>query len=107
MKKRLIYGGIYFFSLFYQNALADEHMVGQEDMKFSQERLIINVGDTVVFRNDEEEFHNVFSLSDTQTFDLGSYPKGESREVVFEKAGIVEVECAMHPSMQMIIEVKD
>jgi plastocyanin len=48
----------------------------------------------------------VFSLSDIQFFDLGSYPQGESKSVTFEKQGIIEVECAIHPDMKMTIEVK-
>jgi plastocyanin len=39
-------------------------------------------------------------------FDLGSYPAGQSRSVTFEKAGKVQVECAIHPMMRMVIEVR-
>ena len=39
-------------------------------------------------------------------FDLGSYPQGEGREVTFDQAGVVEVECAIHPSMKLTIDVK-
>jgi len=65
----------------------------------------VKVGDTVDFRNEDEIFHNVFSLSDTKSFDLGSYPKGQGRKVTFDKPGIVEVECSIHPEMHMKIEV--
>ena len=65
----------------------------------------IKVGDSVIFRNDDPFFHNIYSLSDTQTFDLGSYPQGQSRRATFTKPGKVEVECAIHPAMKMEIEV--
>jgi plastocyanin len=39
-------------------------------------------------------------------FDLGSYPQGQSKSVTFDKAGKVEVECAIHPQMKMTVEVK-
>ncbi len=81
--------------------------VGQKDKKFSVEKLQVNVGDTVTFTNDDPFFHNVFSLSPAATFDLGSYPQGESRDITFEEAGEVQVECAIHPSMQMTIEVTE
>ena len=81
-------------------------VVGQKDKKFSVDALEIKVGDTVQFKNEDAFFHNVFSLSDAKTFDLGSYPQGESKSVTFDQAGIVEVECAIHPNMQMIITVK-
>lgn len=68
--------------------------------------LKVQVGDAVQFKNMDPYFHNVFSLSDTKLFDLGSYPQGESKSVTFDKAGIVEVECAIHPEMKMTVEVK-
>ena len=36
-------------------------------------------GSTVEFPNDDPFFHNVFSLSSTATFNLGRYPRGETR----------------------------
>jgi plastocyanin len=47
----------------------------------------------------------VYSLSDTQSFDLGSYKKGETRDLKLTAAGTIEVECAIHPEMKMKIEV--
>lgn len=88
-------------------ALAQEtHTVGQLDKKFTVDDLTVSVGDTVEFRNDDDFFHNVFSLSDLKPFDLGSYPQGESKSVTFEEAGELEVECAIHPSMFMTITVE-
>lgn len=87
-------------------AVAETHTVGQKNKAFTQSELTIKKGDTVNFVNNDSFFHNVFSLSDTQMFDLGSYPQGESREVVFETEGTVEVECAIHPEMSMEIHVK-
>ena len=91
--------------LFGSTAIAGE-VIGQKNKKFSIDNLTVNVGDTVEFKNEDSFFHNVFSLSDAQMFDLGSYPKGESKSVTFEQAGTIEVECAIHPSMQMVITVK-
>lgn len=85
--------------------LAATHVVSQKDKKFSMPRMKVKVGDKVSFRNDDAFFHNIFSLSNTQSFDLGSYPKGEARSVEFAKEGLVEVECAIHPEMKMVIEV--
>jgi len=81
--------------------------VSQKDKSFSVDQLSVKIGDTVKFTNDDPFFHNVFSLSPTLTFDLGSYPQGESRTVKFEEAGEVHVECAIHPSMRMVIEVEE
>ncbi len=92
--------------LFVGVADAAEHEVVQKNKAFSVEELTVKVGDTVKFTNQDDFFHNVFSLSDLKTFDLGSYPKGEFKSVTFDKAGTVEVECAIHPSMLMTINVE-
>lgn len=92
-------------------ASAEEFVVGQHNKTFVMkdqkvEKLTIKVGDTIQFENQDPWFHNVFSLSDTKTFDLGSYPQGQSKAVTFDKAGEVEVECAIHPVMLFKVEVK-
>ncbi len=92
--------------LFSGLAGAAEYEVTQKNKAFSVKELTIKVGDTVKFTNEDDFFHNVFSLSDLKTFDLGSYPKGEFKSVTFDKAGEVEVECAIHPSMLMTINIK-
>ena len=92
--------------IFSSVSLAETHTVGQKDKKFSVESLTIKKGDTVNFLNEDDVFHNVFSLSDAKLFDLGSYPKGESKSVTFDEIGVVEVECAIHPNMLMEITVE-
>jgi len=87
-------------------ALADNHTVSQVKKTFSVPMVKAKVGDTIEFRNDDDFAHNVFSLSDAQSFDLGSYKKGEVRKVTLAKEGVIEVECAIHPDMKMKIEVK-
>ena len=85
---------------------AAEHVVGQKNKQFTVDEMTIAVGDSVSFANEDKFHHNVFSLSDAATFDLGSYDQGESKSVVFDQAGTVEVECAIHPRMRMTIHVK-
>ena len=80
-------------------------MVEQKDKQFSVKHLKVKTGDSVSFRNADPFFHNVFSLSDTKTFDLGSYPQGQAKSVKFDKPGTVEIECAIHPGMKMAVEV--
>jgi len=64
-------------------------------------------GSTVDFPNLDPIFHNVFSLSGTRSFDLGRYPKGDSRSVTFDQVGIVPVFCHLHSDMSAIIIVLD
>lgn len=86
-------------------ALAAEHVIGQKGKAFSTKTIQAKVGDKLVFRNDDSFHHNVFSLSDTQSFDLGSFGQGVAREVRLNKAGTLEIECAIHPEMKLIVEV--
>lgn len=85
---------------------AKEVEVIQKDKKFGAKNLTVKVGDSVSFKNEDGFSHNVFSLSDAKTFDLGSYPQGQAKKVTFDKPGSVEVECAIHPEMKMDIEVQ-
>ena len=87
-------------------ASAAHYEVGQKNKAFTTKELNIKVGEVVKFTNQDTFFHNVFSLSDPKTFDLGSYPKGQFKTVTFDTPGKVEVECAIHPKMQMIINVQ-
>lgn len=84
---------------------ATEHTISQKDKKFSAEKLSIKVGDTVSFPNEDPIYHNIYSLSSTKIFDLGSYKKGETKRVTFDKPGTVDVRCAIHPGMKLTIEV--
>jgi len=77
----------------------------QLDRRFAPDLLVVPAGSTVSFPNMDPIFHNIFSLSKPKTFDLGSYDKGETREVVFPKPGIVEVYCHLHPNMTATVVV--
>lgn len=77
----------------------------QINRRFSPDLLVVQAGSTVSFPNMDPVFHNIFSLSKPRSFDLGSYDKGDSRQVVFPKPGIVEVYCHLHPNMAATIVV--
>ncbi len=84
---------------------AAEHVVVQKGKAFSAKKMSIKLGDAVKFLNEDPFSHNVFSLSDVKSFDLGSYGQGAAKSISFDKAGTVEVECAVHPDMKLVIEV--
>ncbi len=66
-------------------------------------RMTIKTGDTIVFKNGDPFTHNIFSLGQLGTFDLGPFGENEQRKRKFDEPGTVEIECAIHP--QMFIEV--
>lgn len=79
--------------------------LAQQDTSFVPGVLVVPVGTTVEFPNRDPFFHNVFSYSSAQRFDLGRYPRGESKSVTFERAGVVKVYCEVHESMRAALVV--
>jgi plastocyanin len=79
----------------------------QISQSFVPHVLPILKGTTVEFPNGDPIYHNVFSLSKAASFDLGRYPRGNSRVMRFEKPGMVKVFCHIHPDMSAIILVLD
>ncbi|MDP1823444.1 MAG: hypothetical protein Q8L48_09385 [Archangium sp.] len=81
--------------------------VVQKNKRFMPHVIAVPVGATVEFRNDDELFHNVFSLSKPNDFDLGLYKSGAQREQVFSTPGAVQLLCNIHASMNGWIFVSD
>ncbi len=77
----------------------------QRDQTFVPHVLAVTVGTTVDFPNSDVTFHSVFSLSKTRPFDLGRYPRGQSKSVVFTRPGVVQVFCDIHSHMSAYILV--
>lgn len=80
-------------------------MTVQRDASFDPHVLPIAVGTTVRWPNEDEIFHNVFSMSDAKEFNLGLYNKEKVPAVTFDKVGRVDVFCAIHTKMHCIILV--
>ncbi len=79
--------------------------LAQHYQRFDPEIVVVPVGSTVNFPNQDPVFHNVFSLSHAKSFDLGYYPQGRSRAVEFKQAGVVQVYCHLHSNMYGAIVV--
>ncbi len=109
LKRPILHYALYILAsvLFQHTASAEEYTVDQKNKKFSIETLNAQVGDTVHFLNSDRFFHNIYSISEAKSFDLGSYPKGKSRSITVDKPGTIEVRCAIHPGMKMKIIVSD
>jgi plastocyanin len=80
-------------------------VMDQRNLEFVPHVLPVPVGSSIVFPNNDQVAHNVFSMSRTKTFNLGSYKPDESKTVVFDKAGIVELRCDVHAEMSAYILV--
>jgi plastocyanin len=79
--------------------------VAQKGRKFVPDLVAVTVGESVTFPNGDSFLHNVFSQSADRKFDLGSFKKGESKDKAFEKPGVIDVYCNIHPEMAATILV--
>ncbi|MDB6168522.1 MAG: hypothetical protein JWM88_1386 [Verrucomicrobia bacterium] len=77
----------------------------QKDASFEPHVLPVAVGTKVRWPNDDDIYHNVFSMSDAKEFDLGYYKQEKTPELLFDKVGRVDVFCAIHTKMHCIILV--
>lgn len=80
-------------------------MLRQRNKTFLPRVLAVPTGSTVEFPNDDDIFHNVFSLSSPSPFDLGLYRAGDTRDRTFAAPGIYRVFCNIHPQMSAFIVV--
>lgn len=77
----------------------------QEHQAFTPRVLAVAIGTEVDFPNRDAIYHNVFSLSPVQRFDLGKYPRGQSKQVTFRRAGRVQIFCDIHSNMEAHVVV--
>jgi plastocyanin len=77
----------------------------QRNETFVPHVVAVPVGSVVAFPNADPIYHNVFSLSRSKAFNLGRYPRGQSKEERFDKPGIVRVFCDIHSHMSATVIV--
>ncbi len=89
-----------------QPVVVNTTRVTQKGAVFAPHVLPVVVGTTVRWPNNDEIFHNVFSVSETTNFDLGLY-KGDPpvKAVTFNKVGRGDVFCSIHANMHCIVLV--
>ena len=81
--------------------------VSLDARQFRPRVLVVPTGTTVNFPNLDPFNHNVFSLTDGSTFDLGLYGRGESHNRRFTRPGLVRIFCNIHPRMSAFIIVRE
>lgn len=80
--------------------------IAQRHKAFVPNFVVVARGTTVEFPNWDDFEHNVFSLSKAApAFDLDRYPRGQSKSRVFDKVGIVQIFCNIHPFMRAMVVV--
>jgi plastocyanin len=93
------------------NALPDTSKmvfrVQQREKQFTPRVSVALLGSVIEFPNEDNIFHNVFSLSKALKFDLGLYKSGASKSVKAKKPGVIDVYCNIHPQMAAKVLVLD
>jgi len=75
-------------------------VIEQAGKKFVPNWAVVQRGTAIAFPNNDNIYHNVFSLSSGNSFDLGLYNSGgEPKSHTFTEAGPVDVYCNIHPQM--------
>ena len=81
-------------------------IIEQKDATFVPHVMPVLVGTTVVWPNQDDIYHNVFSMSQAKSFDLGLYNAEQpAKRVTFDQPGQVDVFCAIHTKMRCIVLV--
>ncbi|MCH6256236.1 carboxypeptidase regulatory-like domain-containing protein [Puniceicoccaceae bacterium K14] len=89
-----------------ENDKRPQAAVSQKNGRFVPRILAISKGTEVSWPNRDAIFHNVFSMSETESFDLGYYKNtDEPKKIVFDKTGRVDVFCSIHADMTCVVLV--
>lgn len=86
---------------------ANEAEMRNRDRTFIPPLIVIPVGASVRFPNDDPFYHSIYSESSNDPFDIGYYDNGPGKVVTFAKPGIVDVRCHIHAQMHAVIIVAD
>jgi plastocyanin len=78
-----------------------------DQKRFAPRVLVVPRSAVVDFPNVDPIYHNVFSVSGVNRFDLGLYRSGASRKKQFDEVGLVRVYCNIHPQMVGFVMVVD
>jgi plastocyanin len=81
--------------------------LASKDKRFDPHVVAVPRRSSVIFPNLDKIFHNVFSRSPGNEFDLGLYRGGKSRTFEFAAPGLVRIYCNIHSEMAAYVMVLD
>jgi plastocyanin len=82
-------------------APAEHAKMDQANLIFSPHVVPVLVGTTVDFLNSDAVLHNVYSLDAcADKFNLGTWPKGQTKSYTFKKECVATLLCKVHPEME-------
>jgi plastocyanin len=85
---------------------ATVHTISQKSRDFSRDQITINRGDSILFTNEDEFFHQIYVKTAGMTFDSNEQAPGQTIEVNFPRPGDFAVRCHIHPKMLLTVRVE-
>jgi plastocyanin len=85
----------------------DTAVIDQVDKTFVPHVLAIRAGTPVLFPNQDDIRHHVYSFSEAKTFELPLYKGTPAKPVDFDKPGVVVLGCNIHDFMRGYVYVTD
>ena len=73
--------------------------IGQKGQEFTSYVTVVQTGSRVVFPNQDNVQHHVYSLSKAKKFELPLYNPGQAESFVFDVPGLVTLGCNIHDWM--------
>jgi plastocyanin len=87
-------------------APAEHARIDQLNLVFHPHVLAVLAGTTVDFLNSDAVLHNVFSPDAcADKFNLGTWPKGQTKSYTFKKECVASLLCKVHPEMEAFVVV--
>ncbi|MEU7169488.1 plastocyanin/azurin family copper-binding protein [Streptomyces morookaense] len=83
-----------------------QHTVLVQNFAFAPNDLLINVGDSVVWTNEDDVTHTATSDASPPVWDTGEISPGQSSSPIgFETVGVFSYHCSIHPEMTADVRV--
>ncbi len=91
---------VYVENVFEPAVHGHKEVIQQKQKQFVPRWAVVQRGTTIEFPNNDNIYHNVFSLSSGNSFDLGLYnSSSEAKSQTFNEPGAVDIYCNIHPQM--------
>jgi plastocyanin/outer membrane murein-binding lipoprotein Lpp len=91
---------VYVENIFEPAVRGRKEVIVQKEKRFVPRWAVIQRGTVIEFPNNDNIYHNVFSLSSGNSFDLGLYnSSSDAKSHVFNEPGAVDIYCNIHPQM--------
>ena len=85
---------------------AQQRTVTQRGKVFNVKELKVKAGELVVFKNDDNVTHHIYSSTKEHEFNLRVMNPGHDRQHTFTKTGALLVQCGLHPTMRLTVVVE-